>query len=247
MPSVRYLFNENYGLISYTKINKGFKRNEILSFELMNKNVDYSLIRLLKNKFFTPKADKSKKVEANTENEIEIITKTYIIERTIKNLSLSKSKYNKGNKYILMVFDNNDLQLLKRDELSPRRPNMIKIKGKPTFDPETNSIYADKELPGYNPVIHLNPNNLFVNKDKIQVFDVKTVEGEHESSFITCIIGGNVECKEIYPDKLYDTLSPEFKKELLMAVTLGFVAFIFFFRKYHIKSEFKKIFLGDNK
>ena len=247
MPSVRYLFNENYGLISYTKINKGFKRNEILSFELMNKNVDYSLIRLLKNKFFTPKADKSKKVEANTENEIEIITKTYIIERTIKNLSLSKSKYNKGNKYILMVFDNNDLQLLKRDELSPRRPNMIKIKGKPTFDPETNSIYADKELPGYNPVIHLNPNNLFVNKDKIQVFDVKTVEGEHESSFITCIIGGNVECKEMYPDKLYDTLSPEFKKELLMAVTLGFVAFIFFFRKYHIKSEFKKIFLGDNK
>ena len=245
ISSVSYLFNENYGLISYTKINKGFKRNEIFSFELMNKNVDYSLIRLLKNKFFSPKTDKKEKAEANTENEIEIITKTYIIERSIKRLSLSKSKYNKGNKYVLMVFDNNDLQLLKRDELSPRRPNMIKIKGKPTFDPETNSIYADKELPGYNPVIILNPNNLFINKDKIEVYDVKTVEGENESSFITCIIGGNVECKEMYPDKLYDKLSPEFKKELLVAVTLGFVVFIFFFRKYHIKSEFKKIFIGE--
>ena len=245
--SVCYLFNENYGIISYTKLYKGFKRNEILSFELMNKNVEYSLIRLLKNKFFTQKTEQKQKVETSTENEIEIITKTYIIEKSIKNLSLSKSKYNKGNKYILMVFDNNDLQLIKRDELSPRRPNMIKIKGKPTFDPETNSIYADKELPGYNPVIHLNPNYLFINKDKIEVYDVKTAEGDNESSFITCIIGGNVECKEIYPDKLYDKLSPEFKKELLVAVTLGFVVFIYFFRKYHIKAEFKKIFLDENK
>ena len=246
ISSVRYLFAENYGLISYTKINKGFKRNEILSFELMNKNVDYSLLRLIKNKFFSPKSNKNQKGESNTENELEIIIKTYIIERSIKHLSISKSKYNKGNKYILMVFDNNDLQLIKRDELSPRRPNMIKIKGKPTFDPETNSIYADKELPGYNPVIHLNPNNRFVNKDKSEVYDVKTLEGDNESSFIACIIGGNLECKEMYPDKLYDKLNPEFKKELLMAVTLGFVVFIFFFRKYHIKAEFMKIFIGEN-
>ena len=248
ISSVRYLFEENYGIISYTKIIKGFKRNEILSFELMNKSVDYSLLRLLKNKFFSPKATKKEKEETtNNENELEIIIKTYIIERTIKHLSLSKSKYNKGNKYILMVFENNDLQLIKREELSPRRPNMINIKGKPTFDPETNSIYADKELPGYNPIIRLNPNNKFTNQDNIEVYDVKTAEGENESDFITCIIGGNVECKEMYPDKLYDKLSPEFKKELLMAVTLGFVVFIFFFRKYHIKSEFKKIFLGENK
>ena len=248
ISSVRYLFEENYGIISYTKIIKGFKRNEILSFELMNKSVDYSLLRLLKNKFFNPKTTKKEKVETtNNENELEIIIKTYIIERTIKHLSLSKSKYNKGNKYILMVFENNDLQLIKREELSPRRPNMINIKGKPTFDPETNSIYADKELPGYNPIIRLNPNNKFTNQDNIEVYDVKTAEGENESAFITCIIGGNVECKEMYPDKLYDKLSPEFKKELLTAVTLGFVVFIFFFRKYHIKSEFKKIFLGENK
>ena len=45
MPSVRYLFNENYGLISYTKINKGFKRNEILSFELMNKYLTAAMKR----------------------------------------------------------------------------------------------------------------------------------------------------------------------------------------------------------
>ena len=247
ISSVKYLFAENYGLISYTKINKGFKRNEILSFELMNKNVDYSLMRLLKNKFFSPKTKTKTKTENNNENEIEIIIKTYIIERNIKSLSLSKSKYNKGNKYVLMIFDNNDLQLIKREELSPRRPNMIKIKGKATFDPETNSIYADKELPGYNPVINLNPNNRFTNKDKIDVYDIKTIEGDNESSFITCIIGENVECNEMYPDKLYDKLSPEFKKELLVAVTMGFVVFIYFFRKYHIKAEFKKIFLDENK
>ena len=72
LPSVRYLFDENYGLISYTKINKGFKRNEILSFEIMNKNVDYSLLRLLKAKFFSQKTSEKTKAE-NNENEIEII------------------------------------------------------------------------------------------------------------------------------------------------------------------------------
>ena len=245
ISSVRYLFDQNYGLISYTKINKGFKRNEILSFEIMNKNVDYSLVRLLKNKIFNQNQSKKVKEENNNENEIEIISKTYITERSIKCLSLSKSKYNKGNKYVLMLFESNDLQLIKREELSPRRPNMIKIKGKATFDPENNSIYADKELPGYNPVITLNPNNKFINKDKIDVYDIKTIEGDNESTFITCIIGVNVECTEMYPDKLYDRLSPKFKKELLVAVTFGFIVFIFFFRRYHIKTEFKKAFLGE--
>ena len=244
ISSVRYLFEENWGLISYTKLNKGFKRNEILSFEIMNKNVDYDIVRLFKKYFFNTKKSK-KSSNNNNENEIEIILKTYVIERNIKDLSLSKSKYNKGNKFVLMVFDNNDLQLIKREELSPRRPNMIMIKGKPTFDQETNSIYADKELPGYTPIVKLDPNNRFINKDKINVYDVKTVEGENESSFITCIIGDNIDCKIMHPDKLYDTLSPEFKKELLIAFTLGFIVFIFFFRKYNLKEEFKKVFLSD--
>ena len=242
--SIRFLFEENWGLITYTKLNKGYKRNEVLSFEIMNKNVDYNLLRLFKNKFFNPK--KPKKVsDNNNENEIEIIIKTYVIERSIKSLSISKSRYNKGNKFILMIFDNNDLQLIKREELSPRRPKMISIKGKPTFDPEGNTIYSDKELPGYSPIIKLDANNRFINKYKNNVYDIKTIEGENESSFITCIIGENVDCKIMYPDKLYDTLSPEFKKELLVAITLGFVVFIFFFRKYNIKNEFAKVFLAE--
>ena len=84
-----------------------------------------------------------------------------------------------------------------------------------------------------------------MNKDKIEVFHAKTAEGENESSFITCIIGENVDCKIMYPDKLYDTLSPEFKKELLIALTLGFVAFIIFFRKYYVKNEFSKVLLAE--
>ena len=144
-----------------------------------------------------------------------------------------------------MLFENNDLQLVKREDLSPRRPNMVMIKGKPTFDPENNSIYADKELPGYNPIVKLDPNIRFINKNNIQVHDVKTEVGDNESSFITCAIGENVDCKMIYPDKLYDTLSPEFKKELLIAVTFGFIVFIYFFRKYSLKIEFKKIFFKD--
>ena len=245
ISSVRYLFEENWGLISYTKINKGFKRNEILSFELMNKNVDYDLFRLFKKSFFNTKKNPKIDSNPNIENEIEIIIKTYVIERNIKYLSASKSKYNKGNKFVLMVFDNNDLQLIKREELSPRKPNMVLIKGKPTFDQESNSIYADKELPAYSPIVKFDPNNKFINKDKIDVYDIKTAEGENESSFITCIIGDNIDCKIMYPDKLYDILSPEFKKELLIAITLGFVVFIFFFRKYNIKNEFKKVFLAD--
>ena len=37
---------------------------------------------------------------------------------------------------------------------------------------------------------------------------------------------------------------PDFKKELLIAITLGFVVFIFFLRKYNIKNEFAKVFLS---
>ena len=240
--SVRYLFEENWGIISYTKINKGYKRNEILSFEIMNKNVDYDLFRLFKKNFF-PQGKKTS--NTNSENEVEIIIQTYVIERMIKNLALSRSKYNKGNKYILMLFDNNDVQLIKREELSPRRPIMTMIKGKPTFDQEKNSIYADKELQGYTPIVKLDGKNKFVNKDKIDVYDIKTAEGENESSFITCIVGDNVDCLVMYPDKLYDSLSPEFKKELLVAITLGFIVFIYFFRKFNIKNEFKKVFLGN--
>ena len=136
-------------------------------------------------------------------------------------------------------------ELVKRDELSPRRPNMVLNKGKPTFDQESNSIYADRELPFYTPIVKLDPNNRYINKDKIDVFEVKTAQGENESSFITCIIGENINCKVMYPDKLYDTLSPEFKKELLIAVTLGFIVFIFFFRKYNLKNEFTKVFLAE--
>ena len=240
ISSMRYLFEENWGIISYTKINKGFKRNEILSFEIMKKNIDYSLTKLFKNNILS-----SKKPKENENEEIEIIIKTYVMERQIKSLSVSKSKYHKGNKFVLMILDNNDLQLVKRDDLSPRRPNMVMIKGKPTFDPETNSIYTDKELPFYTPIVKLDLNNRFVNKDKIEVFHAKTAEGENESSFITCIIGENVDCKIMYPDKLYDTLSPEFKKELLIALTLGFVAFIIFFRKYYVKNEFSKVLLAE--
>ena len=209
----------------------------------MNKNVDYDLLRLFKKNFFNTKKEKEESI--SNESEIEIIIKTYVIERSIKNLSVSKSKYNKGNKYVLMVFENNDLQLVKREELSPRRPIMVMIKGKPTFDQEANSIYADKELPGYTPIVKLDPNNRFINKDKINVYDVKTIEGDNESSFIACIIGENIDCKVMYPDKLYDTLSPEFKKELLIAITLGFIVFILFFRKYNMKKEFANVFLEE--
>ena len=242
ISSVRYLFEENWGIISFTKLNKGYKRNEIISFEIMNKNVDYDLFRLFKKNFFPQNKKSSYTIN---ENEVEIIIQTYVLERSIKNLSISKSKYNKGNKYILMVLDNNDIQLIKREELSPRRPIMVVIKGKPTFDQEKNSIYADKELAGYTPIVKMDDNNKFINKDKIDIYDIKTAEGENESSFITCLIGGNVDCLVMYPDKLYDSLSPEFKKELLVAITLGFVVFIYFFRKFNVKNEFKKVFLRN--
>ena len=232
--SVNYLFQENWGLISYIKINKGFKRNEILSFEIMNKNVDYNLMRLIKNKL-------NKNVSTNKENEIEILVKTYVTERKIKNISISKSKYNKSNKYILLILDNNDLQLINRNDLSPRRPNMMQQKGKNVFDPDNNSIYVDKEFPGYTPIINFDNNLRFINSDKIDIYDIKTMQGETESNFITCLVGENVDCKIMYPDKLYDRLSHDFKKELLLAVCLGFLGFIYFFRRYYKKMELKKI------
>jgi hypothetical protein len=65
ISSVRYLFEENWGIISYTKINKGFKRNEILSFEIMKKNIDYSLTKLFKNNILSSKKAKRERKRRN--------------------------------------------------------------------------------------------------------------------------------------------------------------------------------------
>ena len=79
ISSVRYLFEENWGIISYTKINKGFKRNEILSFVIMKNNIDYNLIKLIKNNILSSKKPKENEIE-----EIEAIIKAYVKERQIK-------------------------------------------------------------------------------------------------------------------------------------------------------------------
>ena len=76
---MRYLFEENWGIISYTKINKGFKRNEILSFVIMKNNIDYNLIKLIKNNIISSKKPKENEIE-----EIEAIIKAYVKERQIK-------------------------------------------------------------------------------------------------------------------------------------------------------------------
>jgi hypothetical protein len=136
------------------------------------------------------------------------------------------------------------LYLVDKRELSPRRPYMIELKGKKVLDPEKNSIYVDNEFKPYNPVIEIDYNYVIFNEnDKVKNIGIGVTE--NESTFLLCIIGNNVNCKKVYPDKMYDKLNREsFKAEVIVLFTFIMILVIYSLRKYSKNIEFKNLFLG---
>ena len=243
--SVKYAFEDNWGIITYKKNLKSFTRNEIFSFELMKSKIETSLMSLLKKYFNNNNKGKNNKknIFENFED-IEILTNTFVSSRAIKKISISSTLYSNSNKFVIFTLDNDMLYLVDKRELSPRRPYMIELKGKKVLDPEKNSIYVDNEFKPYNPVIEIDYNYVIFNEnDKVKNIGIGVTE--NESTFLLCIIGNNVNCKKVYPDKMYDKLNREtFKAEVIVLFTFIMILIIYSLRKYSKNIEFKNLFLG---
>ena len=243
--SINYAFEDNWGVITYKKNLKTFTRNEIFSFELMKSKIETSLMSLFKKYYNNNNNNKNNKnnLFQNFED-IEILTNTFVSSRAIKKISISSTLYSNSNKFVIFTLDNDMLYLVDKRELSPRRPYMIELKGKKVLDPEKNSIYVDNEFKPYNPVIEIDYNYVIFNEnDKVKNIGIGVTE--NESTFLLCIIGNNINCKKVYPDKMYDKLNREsFKAEVIVLFTFIMILVIYSLRKYSKNIEFKNLFLG---
>ena len=244
LNSIQYLFEDNWAIISYEKILKGFRRNEIFSFELLKREIEVSLLNLLKKKFDTTNNDEmTMKIYSENNEDVTILSHTFIIPRHIKFIKASTTLNNNSNKFIIIAFDNNMIYLIDRRNLSPRRPIMIEEKGKKIIDPTKNSIYIDNELKPYNALIQLDF-NFVLEKSEKSVNDILIGATENESTFVLCSIGNDVECVKVYPDKMYDKLNREnFKAEYIILFTSFIIIMVYWLKKYTKELEFKTTFL----
>ena len=244
LNSIQYIFEDNWAIISYEKILKGFRRNEIFSFELLKREIEVSLLNLLKKKFDTSNNEETTmKLFSDNNEDIIILSHTFIVPRHIKFIKASTTLYNNSNKFIIITFDNNMIYLIDRRELSPRKPIMTEEKGKKILDPTKNNIYIDNELKPYKPIMSLDFNYALEKVGKT-VNNVLIGVTENESTFILCSIGNDIECKKVYPDKMYDKLNREnFKAEYIILFTSIIIIIVYWLRKYTKQLEFKMAFL----
>ena len=183
------------------------------------------------------------KIYSENNEDVTILSHTFVIPRHIKFIKASTTLNNNSNKFIIIAFDNNMIYLIDRRNLSPRRPIMIEEKGKKIIDPTKNSIYIDNELKPYNALIQLDF-NFVLEKSEKSVTDILIGATENESTFVLCSIGNDVECIRVYPDKMYDKLNREnFKAEYIILFTSLIIIIVYWLKKYTKQLEFKNTFL----
>ena len=241
LSSITFLFEDNWGIISYIKREKGFKRNEIFTFELMKQEIEYSLTNLFE-KYFKSYSSLS----TIDLNDITILSKTFVLDHHVKGLYKSISQLSNANKFIIILFENNKILLIDRRSFSPRRPIMKDIKGKPTFDPSINSIYVDQELPGYQAIVNINHKFILDSNIKIdEINDIVVSPTGNESTFIICSVGVDLKCYKVYPDKIYDSFNTSYLKCLIGIFLIVSIIVVAMIRRYVKKMEFKNLFFAS--
>lgn len=242
--SLQYLYEDNWGLVSYVKIEKGFKRNEIFAIELLKGEIESSLLHLVKKAFKLNSIGNEMQNEIINEDNLSILMKTFILSRHVKLITKSESEFNNANKFIVLLLENNQAFLIDRRSFSPRRPMTKNVKGTPTFDPSLNTPYVDPEFPGYTPVVNLDHKFLLDPNSEGNIDNVALAPSQHESTFILCTIGDNVGCYSVFPDKTFDALSLTFDYNMIGAFLFGCITIVYFIRKYAKRREFTDKFLS---
>ena len=241
LSSITFLFEDNWGIISYIKREKGFKRNEIFTFELMKQEIEYSLTNLFEKYFKSYSSLSTIDI-----NDITILSKTFVLDHHVKGLYKSISQLSNANKFIIILFENNKILLIDRRSFSPRRPIMKDIKGKPTFDPSINSIYVDQELPGYQGIVNINHKFILDSNIKIdEINDIVVSPTGNESTFIICSIGVDLKCYKVYPDKIYDSFNTSYLKCFIGIFLIVSIIVVGMIRRYVKKMEFKNLFFAS--
>ncbi len=246
---INTLFDENFLVISYIKKNKNILRNEILTIEIMKRDIEHSIFTML-DKIFNVKSLFSsllsnednnfkdlitEKVPENNINNIDndinkddlvFLTNTYFINRKVKDIFINKSKLNIANKYIIFLMENNSIYLVDKRQISPRRPfgkfDPKNPSAPPTIDPLMNSPYADLETIAYNPSILFDPKFIIDTNFFESSFEGLTVQPtNYESTFILCTNGLNINCYKVYPDKTFDYFVGMFPNVYILFALFG--------------------------
>ena len=247
------VFEENMILISYMKKEKNVRRNEIHAIEIMKREIEHSLVQMLEKLFklnlFTENAyPEHDIIDELQECDLVFLTHTYITSRKIKGLFATKTLLNVENKYFVFLFENNQVFLVDKRAVSPRRPLVIQDKSKPgtnILDP-MNSPYIDPELTPYNHLLIFDYKQI-LNVDFFtnQIENILISPTQFESTFILCAEGANISCFKVSPDKTFDALSVSFSYGQIALFLSLVISIAILLRKYVKKNEFKQIFLNS--
>ena len=227
------VFEENLVVINYVKKEKNFVRNELFTIEMMKREIEHSFVNLLEKIFkisLWGEESHSDFPEGDLkENDLVFLTQTYILTRKIKGIYTSKSSLNVANKHLLFLMENNQVFLVDKRVVSPRRPLMKEDKAKgipPVLDP-LNSPYIDPELAPYSPIINFDFKYLMnINSSEDQINNILISPTQYESIFLVCTEGLNLECYKVFPDKTFDTLNVSFSYSLIGAFLFGILVII---------------------
>jgi hypothetical protein len=235
---INSLFEENLVVISYVKKEKSVLRNELYVIEVLRREIEHSLISLFEkkmrhlipfeNSIFGPEIDVDDHDNVSG-GDLIFLTQTYILNRKVKGLYVSKTKINIANKFIILLFENNQVFFVDKRGISPRRPIMREEKGTaPVVDPNLNSPYIDPDIGGYNPIVALDHkfilDQYFMNK---QIDEIKVTTTENESIFMLCTEGSGLACYNVFPDKTFDTMIMGVSYPLIMLFMFGITVRMF--------------------
>jgi len=256
---INSIFNENFVIINYVKKNKNVLRNEVFTIEIMRREIEHSLTSLFQKIFnlrtlfsaFNPLDDDQeenfnenlKKINSENEDKEEqlvhsddlvFLTKTFFLPRKVKKMFLNETKLNVANKYIIFLLESNQVFLVDKRVLSPRRP-LAKVNpgapsSPPVIDPLMNSPYADLESPAYFPNIVFDPKFIVdVDYFNSQIDNLSIHQTKFESTFILCTTGLSLNCYKVYPDKTFDYFVSLFPNVfILIALLVLFVNLLFY-------------------
>jgi hypothetical protein len=225
---IHSVFEENMVVVSYVKREKSVVRNEIYAIEIMKREIEHSFVSLLEKIFkFNIFSDSEKSHEESDniqENDLIFLTQTFILTRKIKGLFISKTLLNVANKYLIFLLENNQVFLLDKRGVSPRRPMMKEEKGKPPVLDPLNSPYIDPELSPYNPMVNFDAKFILnINFTEEQIDKILVTPTQFESTFLICTEGLNLSCYDVFPDKTFDTLNMSFAYSLIGLFLCGII------------------------
>lgn len=231
------LFDQNKLFIAYNYQDKNTIRQEILSLEILHKNVE---------SFFADFISKLINNNFEESNEIIVLSQTFAVNSLIKHMFISQTNLGVSNKNLIFVLNSNKIVLSEIRNFSSRRPILESPNSIPTDEDTLLLFYKDAELPPYTPVILFDDKRVINNNYLNETIDnVVIAPTTYESTFILCSIGHSISCYNVHPDKSFDSIPYGFLFNFILIFLAGTYIVTFMLRK-HVKTvQFKTQWLNS--